>query len=367
MRQFRAEAAAAMKRADVAGSVQRALKASGGVSPVVRAMAAFSSGLNLGVSLLSGMSVGQAAKQVERYGRSSSPDQQRMARAFLRSLGPVGELISLLSGLSGKRANSATNSADVATILLQAMGQEITPARRSRRRAQPTLAASDLLNAMADITGEPPPDLGLEEPPATDDRGGTRRPPMRRGGGGEGGGGGPNDPTFTGEMQPGPEDSNVYSYGYNSDTANLYVRFRNEKTEGPGSLYRYSGVTIPEFRSLMSAASKGGWVWDHLRIRGTVTGHKKDYALVGIVGGYVPRKATVAPLKVTPAGGWRMAGPDETPDYEGAVYLPRQHMTTQRNWVTSIKPLSPAFGGLDSGGPSRGTPNRGSPRRPNRG
>jgi hypothetical protein len=43
----------------------------------------------------------------------------------------------------------------------------------------------------------------------------------------------------------------------------------------------------------------GSWVWDALRIRGTVSGHQKDYELVGIMGNYVPRKATVRP----PCGG----------------------------------------------------------------
>jgi hypothetical protein len=123
----------------------------------------------------------------------------------------------------------------------------------------------------------------------------------------------------------------------------------------------------------MSAPSKGGWVWDHLRIRGTVSGHQKDYELAGIVGGYVPRKATYGPL-MQAGDGWRqMSGKDRKAgrkaDYVGEIFLPRKKFTVQRNWVTSIKPLSPAYGstGDEDSGPNRGKPNNGRPAGPNRG
>ena len=71
---------------------------------------------------------------------------------------------------------------------------------------------------------------------------------------------------------------------------------------GPGPLYRYDGVSPDAFLSMLTAGSKGTWIWDNLRIRGTVSGHQKDYSLVGIMPtpeypeGYVPRKATVEPI-----------------------------------------------------------------------
>lgn len=47
-----------------------------------------------------------------------------------------------------------------------------------------------------------------------------------------------------------------------------------------GSAYLYSNVSEYEALSFAQAPSKGIWVWDHLRIRGTVTGHRKPYVKV---------------------------------------------------------------------------------------
>lgn len=91
------------------------------------------------------------------------------------------------------------------------------------------------------------------------------------------------------------DSSNVHSYGYDPDSQTLYVRFRN-KTK-VGALYAYYHVPPEIYKKLDAAGSKGGAVWDLLRERGTVHGHKFDYRLVGIRGGYVPRKATVKGLK----------------------------------------------------------------------
>lgn len=90
--------------------------------------------------------------------------------------------------------------------------------------------------------------------------------------------------------------SNVHSIAYDVDARQLYVRFqggRGKRRGGPGPLYRYDEVFADEARALYRArnTSAGGWVWDNLRIRGTVAGHKKTYRLVGISGGYVPRRA----------------------------------------------------------------------------
>ncbi len=103
-------------------------------------------------------------------------------------------------------------------------------------------------------------------------------------------------------MVPTPGSDNVYEFGYDAEHAYLYVRFKKglapheqARPNAPGSLYRYAGVTPDEFLSLYKTRNggTGEWVWDHLRIRGTVSGHQKDYELVGIMDTYVPRKATV--------------------------------------------------------------------------
>jgi hypothetical protein len=106
-----------------------------------------------------------------------------------------------------------------------------------------------------------------------------------------------------------PNSTNVHSFGYDFESAYLYVRFLDTNGDGlragPGPLYRYAGVMPKEFLSLyavrnggggsMGSSTPGTWLWTHIRIRGTLSGHKKDYELVGVVRNYVPRKATIVP------------------------------------------------------------------------
>lgn len=166
-------------------------------------------------------------------------------------------------------------------------------------------------------------------------------------------------PAITGEMVP-CQSSNVHSYGYDVEHGLLYVRFLDSlpggARAGPGPLYQYSGVDAEEFDALHRAGSKGDWVWDHLRIRGTVSGHRKDYRLVGVVRGYVPRKATLDPA------------------YGGEVYIKRRVLTNKGRWLESQRPSGSAPGGatIAKAGtagmrPNRGAPNRGRPAPVNRG
>lgn len=79
------------------------------------------------------------------------------------------------------------------------------------------------------------------------------------------------------------------------------VHGRSRSNE-PGPTYSYFNVPPSLFTRMKQAHSKGKFVWDELRIRGTVWGHKFRYSLVvgqlvnnvpGISGAqYVPRKAT---------------------------------------------------------------------------
>jgi hypothetical protein len=94
--------------------------------------------------------------------------------------------------------------------------------------------------------------------------------------------------------------SNVHSIGFviQSPTdreGDLFVRFLGTAADGtragPGPVYQYKGVPLDLFREFLVAASAGKFVWDHLRVRGTVSGHRFPYELVGIVGDYVPRQA----------------------------------------------------------------------------
>jgi len=70
------------------------------------------------------------------------------------------------------------------------------------------------------------------------------------------------------------------------------------KENSPGSKYAYLNVPPSLFTKMKDAYSKGKFVWDELRIRGTIHGHRYRYVLaqgqlVGSEGRlYVPRKAT---------------------------------------------------------------------------
>lgn len=136
-----------------------------------------------------------------------------------------------------------------------------------------------------------------------------------------------------------PQSSNVFSFSYirlpGQATGTLYVTFKQNslnpgslssghrrqgrglsrrqllgkagstvsgKTNERGPLYAYLRVPPGVFTSMKGAVSKGKFVWDRLRIRGTVYGHQYNYVLVqgsvtiqpGVSGVYIPRKATPA-------------------------------------------------------------------------
>jgi len=167
-------------------------------------------------------------------------------------------------------------------------------------------------------------------------------------------------PIVTGEMVRAASSSNVWAFGYRFNEGSLYVRFANKgennQPVGPGPLYRYSGVTPDAFLSMMTAGSKGMWVWDNLRIRGTMSGHQKDYELVGIMPtpdypeGYVPRKATVQPVyeymskRGTPLKRPRKVGNEE-------VYLQRDVQTSRGHWLRSQLPSTSTVGPRGPSGP----------------
>lgn len=127
-----------------------------------------------------------------------------------------------------------------------------------------------------------------------------------------------------------PQSSNVFSFSYAAETSTLYVTFKanrlnpdsvrtgkgrrggmnqlrgklgatvSGKTNERGPMYAYLDVPARVYQRMQLAHSKGRFVWDELRIRGTIYGHKYRYQLVqgqvvtqrGVSGVYVPRKAT---------------------------------------------------------------------------
>lgn len=129
------------------------------------------------------------------------------------------------------------------------------------------------------------------------------------------------------------QSSNVYSFAYDYAASTLYVTFQGHKINrggvrrgrvsrgkstsrpqlvgdlggtltagrgGRGAMYAYFDVPARVFERMKSASSKGKFVWDELRVRGSVYGHKYRYSLVqgqvstqkGVAGVYIPRKAT---------------------------------------------------------------------------
>lgn len=68
--------------------------------------------------------------------------------------------------------------------------------------------------------------------------------------------------------------SNVAAMQYHPEDSKLMVEFLN------GSAYLYSNITPQEALQFVQAQSKGGAVWDMLRVRGSRTGSKKPFTKI---------------------------------------------------------------------------------------
>lgn len=271
------------------------------------------------LSSLSGTPLGQLARQIERYKRKDKPSRA-LLESFLKSLGPGGEALRALV-YGAEKASDLT----AAINLVRASGYEVLPPkhRRGLRNIQrPGNAAIKFLQDLGiHVQVEEGEEFKLSrptEPPKPKrnakinvrmETGIERAFPA-------------NHPLVTGDMVPTPNSTNVEEFGYDMPNGILYVRFQT------GSLYAYNGVTPEEFLSLYRTRNRGGgeggdstpgtWVWTHLRVRGTISGHRKDYQLAGIVADYVPRKATLLP--------------------EGEAYIQRKIKTTGGEWRRSQLP-----------------------------
>ncbi len=160
-----------------------------------------------------------------------------------------------------------------------------------------------------------------------------------------------NSPFFTGEMIR-VKSSNVHSIGYKWNHADpargtLVVRFLDHRKDRgvnrAGAGYEYYAVHPMVFAAFIRASSKGKFVWDKLRVRGTVSGHQYRYSIATLASdGYVPRKARRRGddeyfLKRTVRGRNGQSYASKLPDQYVGKYRPRP----------------------SGGGPNRGTPNRG--------
>lgn len=250
-------------------------------------------------SILNETQAGSLISDVQKYARGS--EKKELLESLFTALGPVGDLVKGLLRPSGRKLAGIDRELQSAANLLQAFGFKVQPPSRkpaAQRRAEKVDEAKELLESLG-FTVEPPKRTRKrpvpEMPPVREDvtedvrRIGGRERRYK-----------PNDPILTGEMIP-VSSSNVHSIGYiwNDDNpmkGTLQVRFlqsrKGGKSKGAGPLYYYYGVHPDVFDAFRRAASKGEFVWDRLRVRGTVSGHRYFYELKGITGGYVPRKAT---------------------------------------------------------------------------
>jgi hypothetical protein len=110
-----------------------------------------------------------------------------------------------------------------------------------------------------------------------------------------------NDPIITGKWIR-VSSSNVRAISFNFNfkfphKSTLYVQFLGTDAAGNrvghGPMYEYFDIPPDKFDSFHKTASKGGWIWDELRVRGSAVQHRVKYSIKGTVGGYVPRRATV--------------------------------------------------------------------------
>jgi hypothetical protein len=326
------------------------------------------------VRQLMGADFGTIVHEIQRYAQRGIGS--RLLGQFLESLGPAGSMIrALVGGLTGGRARGQALARQLSTAadMLRAFGFEILPPGGRRGVSlgdvnRSTSAAREYLESLGyqvttpedlaearrhGVSALPGPTGGeyhVDLPFGTT----TRRFLASH-------------PIATGEMVRAAGSSNVWAFGYLFNEGALYVRFANKSSDGhptgPGPLYRYQGVTPDQFLSMLNAGSKGSWVWDNLRIRGTISGHQKDYDLVGIMPtaeypeGYIPRKATVEPvMEYYGVRGQPLVRPRKIGNRE--IFVQREVQTTRGNWLRSqltstrgpIGPTGPGGPGSPRGG-----------------
>ena len=285
---------------------------------------------------------------IEQAGRSSGGAGDLMQYAlgsmaeaalgsFLSNLGPFGKVVAEIVG-SPKDGSSLGREIQGAMTFLEALGYTITGP--DQQQQQPT----------APVTRQPIQAKIAPPPVQPTGRPGSRRPsprptPAPR-----------NAPPVIPQDAPPPvqvprakvssvkmrrvTSSNVHSIGYDDQTWKLYVTFLagGKSRSGAGATYEYSDVSPRLWEGFTSASSKGGWVWDQLRVEGSQHGHQYDYRLAKTSGGYVPRKATPVGMR------------------------PRTIRQNKQIYGSKLKG-SGKWRGMSATQVARGEPNRGTPNR----
>lgn len=68
--------------------------------------------------------------------------------------------------------------------------------------------------------------------------------------------------------------SNVAAASYDAQGEQLTIEYKD------GSFYQYHPVALATAKAFTAATSKGKWVWDNLRVRGTVYGYQVPYTFL---------------------------------------------------------------------------------------
>ncbi len=286
--------------------------------------------------------------------------RNEILKRVTKAAGSAADVVEALLRPGGKPLATLERELAAAASLLRQFGYSVEPPQRQAepRHSGPTQRPSQRPRPIA----EPESEFAQPQSDLDNFRVGGRHFQFK-----------PNDPILTGEMIP-VQSSNVHSIGYiwneaDSMKGTLKVRFlgTNRSTSpqsrgGKGPVYHYFGVHPAVFEAFRTAASKGKFVWDRLRVRGTVSGHQFPYELAKLQSdGYVPRKAT------------RIGGDEHfirriVKGQNGRTYTSAlQNEFVRRVGVNNPPPAviagrgAPNRGTPDRGGPSRGTPKRGRP------
>ena len=86
-----------------------------------------------------------------------------------------------------------------------------------------------------------------------------------------------------------PHSSNVEAMQYEVAEKRLTVAYNGGNRNGTVGYYQYEDVSEDEAEAAFAAASKGIWVWDNLRVRGTRCEHHKDYVFLAAVSSWHPK------------------------------------------------------------------------------
>lgn len=283
-------------------------------------------------------------------GRSASGQSSAWDRV-MRSLGPLGSVIgAMLRPQARSLVGDVNRELRAAADLMARMGYDLTQEEREIARSKsrerevapvPVRSRESPPVTPLSVPGERQRTESPDHPP--EDREWVvkvvdgRRYRIRR-----------NSPLLTGEMIN-VKSSNVHSIGFIWNDADpshgtLQVRFLDHKkgrTGKAGAGYQYFRVHPEVFRLFIKASSKGKFVWDRLRVRGTVSGHQYRYSIATLGSdGYVPRKARRV-------NGHEWFLKRKVTDRQGNVHVSQ----LPKRLVGPYRP--------NGGGPNRGTPNRG--------